>query len=264
MTAIILTLFAIKEGFMSQEIPGAVKFEELVELISSLPDDVSLTVIGGQALSFWVLYYQESYPEKFNAENIIIGTVDIDFLTDKRSMSICADAWGVKLCIPDPSNVVTPQIGLLEMQLNEKPVIIDFLTDYVKPKRIKDGWLKTIPLSEEREFYILGPQATLLSKIGNVIVLKRKDENSIGQLRAAMMVIHCAILESIDNGEKRSARRLIKFVLSISRSPRIDKPLCKLDVDLLEIIPNQLNMLDIRYVEQSVDPEMQRIQGARN
>ena len=249
---------------MNQMIPGAVEFSELEELIGALPDDVCLTVIGGQALSFWVVYYQENYPDKFIADNISIGTVDIDFLTDRKSMRICADAWGVKLSVPESDNVVTPQIGLLEMELNEKPVIIDFLSDYVRPSRVKDRFLKTIPLSDDKEFYVLGPQATLLSKIGNVIILRKRDSNSIGQLQAAIMVIHCAILEAMDEGKTRTAKGLIQFILSISRSSRIDKPLCRLDVDLLEAIPNQLNRIDNSYVVLSIEPIIQKINNARN
>ncbi|MBL4761564.1 MAG: hypothetical protein JKY93_02565 [Gammaproteobacteria bacterium] len=248
----------------NKKVARVVKFDELLGLIDVLPDTVHLNIIGGQALTFWALYYQESYPEKFEDSALSMGTTDIDFVTDKQSMEICAEAWGVELTRPNPNDEVAAQIGKVELIWDGEEIIIDFLIDYVHPKRVKEGYLGCVKLSADRDINVLGPTATLLSKIGNILVLRRRTPNDYGQLRSAMMVVHCAILEAMDQQDYHEAIRYIRFALDIARSNRIGSKMYKQGIDLLEIIPDDLKELDARYIQKTLIPELEKIQLSRN
>lgn len=242
-----------------QEVPGVVKFEDLQKLIQVLPDSIHLTIIGGQALSFWVMFYQDVFPEQFEDSQLRVGTMDIDFLTDKESMEICADAWGVALQLPPSSHEVVAQIGLLELELDGREVVIDFLTDFVYPRKVKQRYLDLEALSSERDIKILGPKATLLSKIGNVLILRRQSESDLGQLRTAMRVVRCCILEDIEQGSSDKASQTAQFVLFLANDRHIGRPLRTLSIDLIDIFPDSFDGFDPRFIKKTLEPALERL-----
>ena len=238
-----------------------VTFEELTQLIEVLPDTAHLTIIGGQALSFWYLYYSQLYPELLEEQGGFVGTKDIDFMADKASMEICANAWGVDLYRGEASSHLVGQIGVMEISLNGRKVIIDFLTDYARSGPIKDRYKKIVPLSDRKSIFVLDPQATLLSKISNTVALNRTDEHSIGQIRAAMAVLSCAIREAIDSGDEHLACKLIRFVFDVRKADWYGRKIKHYGIELIDLFTADVQQLNEKYLQLTFLPEIQRIKG---
>lgn len=240
-----------------------IKFDDLKSLFNALPDSTHLVVVGGQAVNFWYLYYHDIYPEVFVDDRIRVGTLDVDFLSNTESMEACAQAWGVDL-IKSPADNITQHIGIVNMMLNGQPVLIDFLTDFVYPSEIKRNNINFTRLSDKKDLWVLDPRSTLISKIGNITVLRRSDPNSIGQLYTAMAVMKCSIMESIAESEHKQASSLIKFVLYIAGSSRIGKKLYNdCCIDFTDIIPTDLSALDRRFVDNNITPTLNKIRLSR-
>lgn len=54
-----------------------------------------LTVIGGQAVSYWVNYYEYFLSHTYNIE--AMHSVDIDYLSKKMDIKLINEAWNTEL-----------------------------------------------------------------------------------------------------------------------------------------------------------------------
>src|SRR5690348_8920995 len=100
------------------------------EILNDPPPDVDLTLVGGQALIYWTLSYQESFPQLFPDE-VISSTFDIDFVVRfKIACHQCAEHWKGKLILPGQDDH-TPELGkiLIEGDDGEDALQIDLLPD---------------------------------------------------------------------------------------------------------------------------------------
>jgi hypothetical protein len=244
---------------MNEQTP--LSFEDLSFLIKSLPDDIDLVVIGGQALSFWANFYYEKFPEIFNSTpGIVLGTSDIDFKATKEAAEKCAEAWNAKIEYPDQFNsTANTAIAFVELP-GKGEVTIDFLSDFQKLPRQKKNASTTTPLSSEKSISVLSPLATLTSKLANIIVLRRDDNHSLGQLRTAILILKCHLEHQIEIGQHRDAGRQIKMVLRYAKNNSIGRFIWREhSISILNFLPDNLPDLDARFLSHYIHPEIEEV-----
>ncbi len=246
-----------------------VTFDDIKKLIELVPKDVKLTFVGGQAINFWATYFHEIYPKKFiGQEGLVFGTQDIDIVANSKAALCCYEAWKIefnaKINIPDIEDH-TVNSAIITIHLAEKgDITIDFLTDYVRPNNSSKLKNELFKLSDSKPIYILSPFATLLAKIGNTLVLKRTHSHALGQLRAAILINQCYIMELLENNSKSEASQIIKSIIKLTTKNNIGGYLYQYhNIDLLNILPENLDTLDPRFIEKSLKPELAKILSKR-
>lgn len=253
---------------MTNDDKGGITMGVLRELISSIPAEVDILIVGGQAMMFWQGFFQDLYPEAFeNIHDVAFGTQDIDFVVkDFQAAEACAKAWWPRVAAvykPKPDDV-TPNIAVVELNLGgPEPVIIDFLNKWAYPT-IKNRYVDYIPVEMKgKALKVLGVRAVLLSKIGNILIVRRYGEVYVQQVRGAMLLLRLAITRLLDTGN-HEAYRNIGFVLDLAKASRIgSEMLFKHGVDLLECIPMQHPSLDPTYRQKTLKPAMLKIANKR-
>ncbi len=242
-----------------------ITFDVVNSLVRKLPDDIEITFVGGQAVNFWMAIYGSVYSDEFTErDDIVFGTADIDIVASSEDAIRCAQAWNGKVIEPSQDNH-TPNSAIVTVNVDSiGEVNIDFLLDYMKPSKLKSTYFEEIPLSENKPIYILAPLATLLAKIANTLILRRDDEHALGQLRAALIITRCYILDAISDGDQHEASRVVLAILHITRSSAIGWPLLNnYCVDTLEALPSDLSKLDPRFLEHQVQPAIDKITKRR-
>ena len=145
---------------------------------------------------------------------------------------------------------------------------IDFLWQVLgmdKPEVEKERFEMWLPVSEDKSipFYILSPFLCLVSRIANVLILKRDDKHSLDQLKAAITIVKCIINQSLEDGEEEMARDIAEnvFQLAISKPERI-KLFNKFEIDVFAAIPQDdrfnLKFLKERYPRMLAELEAKR------
>lgn len=240
-------------------------FEEIKSLMAKVPDGVQLTIVGGQALSFWVTAYYQQYKELFESnDGIVWGTADIDIVASSRDAELCAKAWDATITLPEKfSN--TPNTAIVRLNLPGKGFVeIDFLSDYVRLKDVNKVFYSNVSLSSEKPIFVLSQVTLLLAKTGNVLVLRRTNSHALGHLRAAILVVRCHLDDLLSKSELESAQKIIKLILYLARNRDVGRTLYNsFQIDFLEAIPLDLSELDPRYVEMSIEPEIGKINAFR-
>lgn len=240
--------------------------EDIEYLIRRIPGDVNLTIVGGQALSFWATFFLLKFPEEFSGEKgLVMTTSDIDFVGSKEAAEKCAKAWNAEIIFPNAHDVVTPNTALVKVHIPHKGIIVlDFLRDYVGYSNIKTEIDDGVYINERQTIMVLGPIACLLSKMANVTVLRRHDEHAIGQLRTALVITRCAIKEHISELNYSEAQKALSLIMHIANKEHMGKPLFRqFGIDLLRCIPANLHGLHPKFIS-SIHQKSQEISQKRN
>ena len=242
----------------------SVSFSDLEKLVSQLPHDIELTIVGGQALQFWASFYHNSFTQYIEQDGLYFATTDIDFVASSKDAIKCARAWGASPSIPG-ANDITPNTALIELCLDGKTIRIDFLSDYLKPGKLKNSFFSRTPLSPSRPLYVLSPFTVMLAKIANILVLKRNNEQSIGQLKASFAITKCYIEDRLKAGEMKDAQSIISQVLYIAGESTLGIQLYKLSIDVVEALPadDKFMVLDSRFVDYNINSVKERLYKKR-
>lgn len=216
-------------------------FADAVPFIQQIPDHEKLTLVGGQALCFWIEYYAEKFGDLFD-QNALITTQDIDFRADQDVVRECAEAWNARHEIPD-INDHTPNSGIVIIDYEDDELRVDFLWHIqgIDNKVIeKERFQMILSISEEQSlpFYILSPFLCLVSRVSNVLTLNRTDNHSIDQLKAAVTIVKCLIIQSLDDKEEEMARNIAEdvFKFAVNKSEGI-RLFTEFGIDIFEAIP---------------------------
>lgn len=96
------------------------------------------------------------------------------------------------------------------------------------------------------------------------MVLKRTNPHALGQLRAAMVINQCHIMKLLEDGRQKEASQIIKTIIKITDNRDIGRYLYQHhNIDLLNILPENMNALDPRFIEKSLKPELAKIVSKR-
>lgn len=216
-------------------------FKDAAPFIASIPDQDKLTLVGGQALCFWHEFYSEKYEDLFS-DDWLMSTQDIDFLGNQVAVRECAKAWNAtpKLSSIDDH---TPNSGIVVVDYDGEELIIDFLWNVQgmgKADVEKERFEMLIPTPDGKgtSFYILSPFLCLVSRISNILTLRRTDQHSLDQLRAAIVIVNCLIDEYLNAGEEKQARKVVENVYKLAKSKTEGiRIFTEFDIDIFEAIP---------------------------
>jgi len=216
-------------------------FKDAAPFIESIPDQDKLTLVGGQALCFWHEFYFEKYQDLFN-DDWLISTQDIDFLGGQAAVKECAKAWNAtpKLSSLDDH---TPNSGIVVVDYDGEELIIDFLwnvqgIDKTEVEKERFEMLIPTPDGKGTSFFILSPFLCLLSRVSNILTLKRTDQHSLDQLRASIVIVKCLIDEYLNGGDEKQARKVVENVYNLAKSKAEGiRIFTEFDIDIFEAVP---------------------------
>jgi hypothetical protein len=172
------------------------------------PAHDEIVLIGGQALGLWVERYATGCKEL--AEAAPLTSKDIDFLGGAAQVEVCAKLVGGTYQLFGPSDrtvatgVITTPDGV-EIDLVHTP-------RGVAPDELA---LRAVPLQSLR---VMHPIHILMSRAANVVHIPRRDEHSLKQLRAAVVVVREFVRERLLQTGVRTALRLNEWAFDVAVS----------------------------------------------
>ncbi|MCK9200357.1 MAG: hypothetical protein M0P59_00585 [Gallionella sp.] len=143
-------------------------------------------LVGGQALTFWVDYFNVPVP-KIDAPYL---TQDADVLASKHDAKVVATELGGTLSIPD-ANDHTPNTAIVTYRTQDgRTLFVDFMGRLVG---LSNREIRESAVEFEHPAYglirILHPTLVLKSRIANLHELKyKRDSNGVEQARLAVLV----------------------------------------------------------------------------
>ena len=224
------------------------------EILTSPPPGVDLTLVGGQALVYWTLVYQQRYPEAFPDE-VISSTSDIDFMLQlKQACEECHKHWGGSFY--GAGWQATPEYGYIVVESEDEvePIRIDLLEYMHGIDKDKIKGLRTlIGFGDDeryKDMYVLTEMGTLLNRVHNTASQQRySSPEAIIQLRNALAIVKAGILWRMEN-DMSEAQRLIKQVVDLAKMSQfgiriyLDK-----DIDFLTVLPEDQGQFEPNFAK---------------
>lgn len=210
-------------------------------LIQKIPDQEKLTLIGGQALFIWYEFYYRKYRE-FYSDDWLVGSADIDFKGGQKAVKECAKAWGGEARLSNIDDH-TPNSGVVIIDIEGERLSVDFLwsviglsNGQVEAERLKFA----LPVNDKMDsaFYVLSPFLCLVSRVFNICSLHRTDKHSVDQLRTAVVIVKCDMLEKLESKDEELARELAEKVFKLASSPEGLRVFIEHEVAVFEAIPD--------------------------
>lgn len=173
---------------------GPFDFPEFLRAFEQLLDVHDAAIVGGQALNFWATYYYPQAPQEL-ARYAPYTSKDIDCYGTKEAAQALASALQGDVLLPGPGDQ-TPNTAVAVVYLRGRRRTIDFLGGLAGvPDSVIAGDLAAVDLawavSEESEVRVrlLHPLPILMSRAGNLVVLRRRDGHAVRQLQASIVVV---------------------------------------------------------------------------
>ena len=185
-------------------------YQATIRILSRLQGlEHPIVLVGGQAVNFWASYYADRVEEL--REGAPYTSKDIDFEGTHHAVEECARRLGGKALLAtldDPGTPNTGVVAFIDDDHHER--MIDFL---LAPAGLDEREVVTtsIPATVlaadgSPTFNVLHPILTLRSRVHNVAYLPGYDsDQSLRQLRAAILCAGAYVLEAIDDGALKRA-----------------------------------------------------------
>ena len=221
------------------------------EILTNPPPGVDLTIVGGQALIYWTLSYQQRYPDLFPDE-VISSTTDVDFVVQlKEACRECHQYWGGKFFSPGWS--ATPEFAyiLVEGEDDEDPIRIDLMEYIFEIDRNKIKHHRVPVGGDDRynDMYVLSELGTLLNRVYNTVRLARyTSPEAMVQLHNAIAIVTAAIRWRIEESDVAGAQKLITSVVNLAKLSRYGIRIY-LDhgIDLLSVMPGDKAVFSYQF-----------------
>lgn len=165
--------------------------DTLFNALKRLPNPQNFVLVGGQALSFWVDYFEIPIPK---LESVYL-TQDADFLGSKKDAEILADILGAKIKMATLDDLAPNLAVLTYPGVNGEKLYIDVLSVIVGINDNDEIRRRAVPVGRDGAIlYILHPLLCLKSRIENLRLLPgKRNGNGISQARVAVQVVRSYI-----------------------------------------------------------------------
>ena len=237
------------------------------DILQNPPPGVDLTIVGGQALIYWTLSYQQRYPDMFKPE-IIGSTYDVDFVVQlKAACEECRRHWGGTLHTPDSTDP-TPELGVLTFNDKDHQLRVDLLASLFRFTK-KEILKHRNPIGKEgteyEHLYVLSEWGVLLNRVFNTISHpKYHHPESLTQVHNAIRVYHCRLKWLLDDGDIAAAQSECNQLLSLAKMSRVGMRLfLDFGIDLMDAIPLNDERFEPLFVEKGLSSTIEQIQGKR-
>lgn len=207
----------------------------LFKALSKLPNPESFVLVGGQALSFWVDWFDIPLPPLKSP----YLTTDADFMGSHLDAQVLAHELGatIKTATMDDH---TPNLAVLTYQGYEgQKLLIDVLSGVIGLSDDEVRKLAVELVRKDAPLFVMHPVLCLKSRISNLHRLSfKRNGNGISQARVAVEVARrfFAVMHEIDN--ERQALKWAKEIRAMALS----------DAGLFVFANYQIDVLD------AVDP----------
>jgi hypothetical protein len=154
--------------------------------------DFSPIIVGGQSIGLLAEFQAVRNPDLLALAPF--SSKDIDFHHNSKAARRLADVLeNGRLFLPEASDMASTNAALVCGNIAGRPVIIDFMAN-VLGVRTEDITDRHLTLSGDIDgisinLHVMNPIDCLKSRIANINVLKRNDEQSLRQARAAIEVV---------------------------------------------------------------------------
>lgn len=207
--------------------------EYLIKILGAVEGNSSVVLVGGQCLIVWAKYY-----EKIDFNGLDITTRDIDILGNKDIVKKLENLLDVRASIPGFDDA-TPEVGVFRIPINaEDKIVVDVLSSIAGLNKQDVEKYKMSFNFRGKSVNVLNPVGMLKSRIANVVVLRRKDNHSLSQLKATIKIVNRFITTLLDGGYK-FARKEIQDVFDMAEHRDGIKLYTNFSIDLLDAIPMQ-------------------------
>jgi hypothetical protein len=211
----------------STERRRALSYADLKPVLERLGDLTSeIVLVGGQAVSFWVDFYAAQVPAL--ARLAPLTTADIDFVGDRRAVTICAERLDGTAKLPDLDDH-TPNTGMVKFvdAAGEKQNI-DFIDQphglrarevyrMAVPVRVLDGRGRPTSVT----FLVMQPVLVMESRVHNTMGLPGyRSPHSLQQLSASVACAGEYLRGLLDAGEVRAVLRLNERIFTFCLKDR--------------------------------------------
>jgi hypothetical protein len=239
----------------SAERRRALSYADIKPVLERLGDLTErIVLVGGQAVSFWVDFYAAQEPAL--ARLAPLTTADIDFLGDKRAVSICAERLDGSAKLPDAAgeqqniDFIDQPYGLAAREVYRMAV----------PVRVLDKRGRPTSLS----FLVMQPVLVMESRVHNTMGLPGyRSAHSLQQLRASVACARQYLLGLLDAGEVRAVLKLSERIFTFCLKDRDGREVdAEHGVDPFAAVLANDDRLPARFRETRY-PQMQRELAAR-
>jgi hypothetical protein len=245
--------------------------KEIFQIAACL-DCGEAVVVGGQALNIWAELFSSRVPDLESYRPFT--SKDFDYLGYVSAARKLAEKLGGTLKIPSLEDM-TPSTALVEADIVGRKIIIDFIGNVlgVQQKRLEDSTVELrVPFvfdgsNHELTLLIIHPVHCLQARAANVMhpMMNRRDDASLRQLRAAVIVVSAYILDRLQNGDHKEATWSVKELSRWLRHQHARAIYEELKIDPLEIlrIVSEAPEWDARFVAKTLRPLIEAMEARR-
>lgn len=188
----------------------------LVRALARIPNPGEFVLVGGQALSFWVDYFDIALP-KLNGPYL---TSDADFCGSRLDAQLLAEALGADIRIATLDDA-TPNIAVLSYRgLSGEKLLIDVLSGVIglSDAEIKNKAIKLV--RNDQAIHVLHPVLCLVSRCANLHrIPAKRNGNGVSQAVVAVEVVRRFFRVLHANGLERNALKWTKEIRRLGLSP---------------------------------------------
>lgn len=190
-------------------------FRRLVETLNRYPDKTRVVLVGGQALTAWVLYYGLDLPDTRTP----YLTQDADFLADRQDAQFLGAELGGTVRAASMDDHTPNAATITFVGANGQKLLIDILASVHGLDREEIRKLAIdFSVANLPPIRVLHPLLCLKSRCENLNGLSSKRTRiGIAQARVAVRVAQCFVEEQLRRDE-RAALRATKRIADIARS----------------------------------------------
>ncbi len=242
--------------------------DEQVLKILDIVHETEAILIGGQCLNRWALHYlpKDGRLKAFEP----FTSKDIDFFINDRAPERLAAALNGDVLVPDIDDA-TPNAAVVVTTLESRRIRIDFMSGVlgVEDRSIKNNFVTiegySPELKRQIQILLLDPLDCLRSRLSNINTLHREDTFSVGQARAAMVVVECFVNELLDLSARKRAQSILHDLYYVARDECLRLPaFVNHRILPLETMKRYLSdtQLDPRWRDLTLLPLIRRLEDA--
>jgi hypothetical protein len=224
-----------------------VDLDLLFRALSNVKDSASVVLVGGQALSFWVDFYDIPVP----ITDTPYLTQDADFLALKEDARAINDILCGTLKIATMDDNTPNTATIVFMGPSGKKLMVDFLGTVVglSPEEVRR-------LSVEidingNNLNVMHPLLCLRSRICNLYTLaSKRDRNGLAQAKVAIEVANRYFQKRVLEGDIRDALNGTKLIADLADSKAGKFVWDKWEIDVMQAVdPRVFPVPDFRETE---------------
>lgn len=170
---------------------GDIRHTDIIRILDII-GDLDPIIVGGQSIGLLAEFHAVRHPELF--ELAPFSSKDVDFFNNPEAAKrLAATLDDGRLFLPGDSDMAGANASLVSGTLNRRPVIIDFMAGVVGVRN-RDILERNVRISgnidgKPTAFRAMNPLDCLRSRIANINVLRRHDEQTVRQARVAIEIL---------------------------------------------------------------------------